>query len=165
MNGDELTAVQEELMAAQSELEQLRSEAADGEARGAHLEEQLSQARGELAQERDAAEARGKELAGLRERAELLQEQVRNSALRYREVSLRAMPELPEELVAGETVEDVDASMERARETVSKVRGHLESQAQAGRVPVGAPARSEPDLSALTAEEKIRIGLQQQDGE
>ena len=162
MNDEELTAVQEELMAAQSELEQLRSEAADGEARAAHLEEQLTHARDELAQVRHVTEARGEELAGLRERAESLQEQVRSSAQRYREVALRSMPELPEELVAGETVEEVDASVERARETVSKVRGHLESQAQAGRVPVGAPPRTEPDLSALTAEEKIRIGLQQQ---
>jgi hypothetical protein len=42
---------------------------------------------------------------------------------------------------------------------VAKVRGHIESQAQAGRVPVGAPARSGPDLSGLSAEQKIQHGL------
>jgi len=75
-------------------------------------------------------------------------------------VVLERSPELPGELVTGATVEEIDEAIGRAKETVSKVRGHLESQAQAGRVPVGAPPRSEPDLSAMSAEEKIKYGLQ-----
>ena len=86
---------------------------------------------------------------------------MRGSAERYRELALQQSPELPSELVAGESVEEVDEALQRARETVAKVRGHLESQAQAGRVPVGAPPRSGPDRSALSSEEKIRLGLQQ----
>ena len=164
MSDDELTAVQEELMAAQSELEELRAMAADREARAAHLEGQLSQLREELSQAKSETQAREGDLAGLRQQAEALQAQVRSSAERYREVTLQQSPELPAELVAGETVEEIDQTLQQARETVSKVRGHLESQAQAGRVPVGAPPRSGPDLSALSTEEKIRAGLRQSDG-
>ena len=80
------------------------------------------------------------------------------------ELALRVAPELPEELVTGETVEEVEQALQRARETVSNVRGHLESQAQAGRVPVGAPPRSGPDLAGMSSEEKIRYGLQQRTG-
>ena len=80
------------------------------------------------------------------------------------ELALRVAPELPEELVTGETVEEVEQALQRARETVSNVRGHLESQAQAGRVPVGAPPRSAPDLAGMSSEEKIRYGLQQRTG-
>ena len=161
MSDDELTVVQEELMAAQAEVERLELASADREARAAHLEGQLSELRQELGQSQSAVEAREQELAGTREQVETLRSQVRSSAQRYREAVLQQSPELPGELVTGETVEEVDEAIERARATVSKVRGHLESQAQAGRVPVGAPARSGPDLSAMSAEEKIRFGLQQ----
>jgi hypothetical protein len=85
---------------------------------------------------------------------------VRASAERYRALALERSPELPEELVAGETVEAIDEAIAQARETIAKVRGHIESQAQAGRVPAGAPVRSAPDLSGLSAEEKIRQGLE-----
>jgi chromosome segregation ATPase len=164
MSDDELTAMQEELAEARAELERLQVTAADREARAAHLESQQAQLQEELAQARSEAEARDQELTGLREQGEALQERVRSSAQRYRELALEHSPELPQELVTGETVEDVDQALQRARETVSKVRGHLESQAQAGRVPVGAPPRSAPDLSALSTEEKIRFGLQQGSG-
>ena len=161
MSEDDL---QEELAEARAELERLQVSAADGEARAAHLESQQGRLQEELAQVRSEAEARDQELTGLREQAEALQDRVRSSAQRYRELALEHSPELPQELVAGDTVEDVDQALQRARETVSKVRGHLESQAQAGRVPVGAPPRSAPDLSALSAEEKIRFGLRQGSG-
>ena len=161
MGDDELTVVQEELMASQAEVERLELSSADREARAAHLEGQLSELRQELGQSQSAVEAREQELDGAREQVETLRSQVRSSAQRYRETALQQSPELPGELVTGETVEEVDEAIERARATVSKVRGHLESQAQAGRVPVGAPARSGPDLSAMSAEEKIRFGLQQ----
>ncbi len=157
MSDEELTAVQEELAEARVELERLQVGAADSEARAAQLEAQEAELRHELAQANHEAEAREQELAGLRE-------QTKSSAERYRELVLQQAPELPAELVTGETVEEIDVALERARETVSKVRGHLESQAQAGRVPVGAPARSGPDLSALSPEEKIRFGLNQSSG-
>jgi len=154
MSDEELAAVQEELAAARSELEQLQTAVADREARATHVEEQLAEARDELAQIRNDAQSREQELA----------EQVRGAAQRYRALALEHAPELPEELVIGETVDEVDQSLERARETVSRVRGHLEAQTQAGRVPVGAPPRSGPDPATLTAEEKIRLGLQQGGG-
>ncbi len=151
--------MREELAAAQAELERLQVAAADREARATHLQEDLSQLRRELAEARSQAEAREQDAASLREASEGLRTQVRGAAERYRELALRDSPELPAELVAGETVEEVEQALERARETVARVRGHMESQAQAGRVPVGAPPRSAPDLSALTPEEKIRQGL------
>ena len=158
MSSDELTQVQEELAATQAEFEQLQVATADREARAAQLETQLSELREEVAQARGRAQAREQELG---EQARALEGQVQSAAQRYRELALQQAPELPAELVAGETVEEVDAALQRARETVSKVRGHLESQAQADRVPVGAPPRSGPDFSAMSTAEKIRYGLEQ----
>ena len=44
----------------------------------------------------------------------------------------------------GETVAELDAAVARARQTVAQVRQHLEQQAQALRVPAGAPVRGGP---------------------
>jgi chromosome segregation ATPase len=157
---DEPSELEEELVETRAELERLQATAADREARAAHAEAQLAELRLELTQARSDAEARGQALAAATERTQGLEAQVASAAQRYRGLVLQQSPELPEELVAGTTVEEIDEALERARETVSKVRGHLESQAQAGRVPVGAPARSGPDLSGVSAEEKIRRGLE-----
>ena len=68
---------------------------------------------------------------------------------------------MPAELVSGDNVDAVDQSVLQARQTVAQVRQHIEQQAQALRVPTGAPVRSAPDTSNLSAAEKIRLGLQQ----
>ncbi len=159
MSEEELDEVREELAAARVEIERLQTKVADREARAVHLESEVTQLREELTQARDETQTREQELTAQAERGQELEAQAREAAERYRELVLQQSPELPAELVAGDTVQQVDASLERARETVSKVRGHLESQAQAGRVPVGAPPRSGPDLSALSPEEKISYGL------
>ena len=151
---DELAATQEELAAARAELERLQETAADSEARATHVESQLTQANEEIELARSESEAREQDLTA----------QLQSAADRYRDLALEQAPELPAELVSGATVAEVDEALQRARETVSKVRGHLESQAQAGKVPVGAPPRSEPDLSGLSTEEKISYGLQQRAG-
>jgi septation ring formation regulator EzrA len=161
MSNEELSALQEELDAARAEVERLQESLADREARAAHVESQLAEARAELAQVRSESEAREAELAGLREREQSLAAQVQEAAQRYRALALQQAPELPEELVTGDSVDAIDEALQQARETVSKVRGHLESQAQAGRVPVGAPARSGPDPSSLSSDDKMRLGLQQ----
>jgi cell division septum initiation protein DivIVA len=158
MSNEELTDVQDELEAARAEVEALQVTAADRAARAAHLESELAELQRELQQARGEAEERDRLLAEQAGRAGALESQVRAAAERYRAVVLSQAPEL-EELVAGDTVDEIDASVARARETVSKVRGQLESEAQAGRVPVGAPPRRPPDLSGLTPAEKIERGL------
>ncbi len=151
---DDLTATQEDLAAAKAELEALQETAADAEAQKKKKKYQQTQANEELEVARGERDTREQDLVG----------QLQSAADRYRELALEQTPELPADLVSGGTVEEIDESLQRARETVSKVRGHLESQAQAGKVPVGAPPRSEPDLSGLSTEEKISYGLQQRTG-
>jgi septation ring formation regulator EzrA len=164
MNDEEVTLLQEELAQARAELEGLQTTVADREARAAHLELQLAGVRDELSTAQHDVETRDTELTTLRERSDALESSVRLSAERYRALALERSPELPEELISGSTVEEIDQAIDRARETVSKVRGHLETHAQATRVPVGAPVRSGPDYSALSAEEKIARGIEQRRG-
>jgi hypothetical protein len=77
----------------------------------------------------------------------------------YRDSLIKLNPELPAEMVGGDTVEAVDVSIASARALVSKVRQGLEAERAAGRVPAGAPARSEADYSGLSSREKIQIGI------
>jgi uncharacterized coiled-coil protein SlyX len=88
-----------------------------------------------------------------------LQQRLSGAAAKYRDLLLATAPEVPEELVRGETPEEVEASFAAAREVVVKVRRQLEAQAEAERVPTGAPARTPPDLGALSPQEKIAYAL------
>jgi len=78
---------------------------------------------------------------------------------KYRTRLLAESPEVPEELVRGETPEEVDASFAAARQMVDRIKQRLETQTGAERVPAGAPARGLPDLSSLSPAEKIAYGL------
>jgi hypothetical protein len=74
---------------------------------------------------------------------------------------LRAEPALPAEMITGDTLDAVDASVIAAREVVGRIRVHMESQASAARVPAGAPQRAAPDVSTMSPQQKIRHGLEQ----
>ena len=88
-----------------------------------------------------------------------LKQQLSVAAAKYRGLLLAGAPEVPTEMVGGETPEEVDASFAAAREMVEKVRRQLEAQAQSERVPTGAPARTPPDFGALSPQEKIAYAL------
>ena len=81
---------------------------------------------------------------------------------RYREAMLAADPDLPPDLVAGASIEEVDASIEAARAMVARVRERVEARRPQGRgFPAGAPAREPGGLTHLTARQKIAAGLQE----
>ena len=169
MTDEEIAALQDELAEAKTEVDRLQTMAADREARAAHLEETLAQIREEqsqlsasLLEAETQLAARDEEMAALRQEVEGLQASLRAAASKYRTVLLASQPDVPPDLVSGETVEEVDQQLEAALRMIAQLRDHLESQAQAVRVPTGAPARRAPDLSALSPAEKIVHGLSQQ---
>ena len=169
----EIDALRDQLADAQAEMERLQAQAADAEARAATLEERLAQAQAEIEslrshlgelesqlQARDAALAeRDQQLADLHPQIDALQEKLRQAAIRYRDARLAANPELPADLVTAETLEEIDEQFDAALKLVSEVRNRLQAESQAARVPIGAPPRRGPDLSALSPAEKIRLGL------
>jgi chromosome segregation ATPase len=170
---DEVALLQEQLGEARAEVERLQVAAADSEARAMQLEEvngemrgRLETVEGELAAERHRLDELDGQLAGAQtglaaaqQETQELHARLQAAAGKYREVLLAAAPELPEEMVAGDSIEELEAAAERARQTVRQVRDRMESQAQVGRVPAGSPPRGAPDFSALSPIEKIRLGL------
>ncbi|MDP3062117.1 MAG: hypothetical protein Q8O40_02710 [Chloroflexota bacterium] len=105
-----------------------------------------------LAEREARIQALEQEVVGLREQLELALE-------RYRDSLLKASPEVPEEMVQGDTVREVEEAHARARAMVERIRSQLEAKQARERVPPGAPLRTAPDLSGLSAREKIAQGL------
>lgn len=88
-----------------------------------------------------------------------IKQQVELAVGRYRSVLLAGSPELPEELVHGSTIEELDRSVESAKKIVEKVVSRIEARAPEARVPSGAPARRPADVSGLSAREKILYAI------
>jgi chromosome segregation ATPase len=163
---EEVVLLEEQLAAAHADVERLQAQLADLTARQSQHEAEVQELRGRLEASRAETEAarseaatQAGELERLTESMSSVETQGREAVQRYRAVVLEREPQLPGDLVTGETVGEVDAAVERARQTVAQVRQHLDQQAQALRVPAGAPARGSPDASELSAAEKIRLGL------
>ncbi len=88
-----------------------------------------------------------------------IKQSLSGAAAKYRAAVLAGAPGIPQELVKGESLDEVDASLELARGIVSRVRQQLEVEAEANKVPAGAPPRMPQDLSALSPAEKIAYAL------
>ena len=72
---------------------------------------------------------------------------------------LRVEPDVPEELIAGDSIEAIADSLTSAKELVTKIRKGMEAEISLARVPIGAPERAAPDLSALSPREKIQYAI------
>ena len=77
----------------------------------------------------------------------------------YRELVVRMNPGVLADMIAGDSIEGINESLASARAVMDKVRREVEADAARARVPAGAPQRTSPDMSALTAREKIQYGL------
>ena len=95
---------------------------------------------------------RDTEISGLKQQVEL-------AVGRYRSALIAGDPDLPEELLQGSTIEELDRSVESARKIVEKVASSIEARAPETRVPPGAPARRPADVSALSPREKILYAI------
>jgi len=149
----------DELARLRDELEQARGESERNELRRLEAEAENERLRAEAAAAGDAVAAFDADVSAMRDELTRADERLRDAAERYRRRILEAEPWLTPDLVSGETLDEIDAAVERARDVAARVRAQLETQAGAPRVPAGAPPRTGPDLSHMTPEQKIRHGL------
>lgn len=109
------------------------------------LEQRAEQARAEAAANGEAAAA--------------LRAQLADALDRYRVLLLRRDPDVPQELVYGESVGELESSYERASGLVEQLRLRAAERAAQERVPAGAPERRVANTAGLTPQEKIMLGL------
>jgi len=88
-----------------------------------------------------------------------IKQSLSGAVTKYRAAVLASAPGIPQEMVKGESLDEIDASLELARGIVIKVRQQLEVEAEANKVPAGAPPRMPQDISALSPAEKIAYAL------
>jgi hypothetical protein len=89
----------------------------------------------------------------------VIKQSLSGAVAKYRVAVLASAPGIPQELVKGESLNEIDTSLELASGIVSRVRQQLEVEAEANKVPAGAPPRMPQDLSALSPAEKIAYAL------
>jgi predicted ribosome quality control (RQC) complex YloA/Tae2 family protein len=143
----QLEEEQAALAEARAQLEQTMSEK---DARIVALEAQLSQAQ-------QAAES-------LRAEGVAISEANAQAIAKYLDAVKAANPAIPPDIIAGATIEEIDASVEKAQSIATAVKASLEAQAKETRVPAGAPARENINVEGLSPREKIVVGIQQKQG-
>ena len=134
----ELEELRRESDARKAELVQSQARLAEQEAAVAQLNAQIAAAQAEREQAQQAV---------LGEHRRALLAEHRGSVI--------------EDLVAGESIEALDASVERAREAHARIAEQVRQAAAAG-IPAGNPARSEPNVEGLSPQAKIAEALRRQ---
>lgn len=84
----------------------------------------------------------------------------RQAVARYREAILVAEPDLPPDLVRGESLEEIEESVETERLAVARIRERVSAERHRA-FPIGAPERSTLSQSLLSPQAKIAAGLQE----
>ncbi|TAK33751.1 MAG: hypothetical protein EPO21_11765 [Chloroflexota bacterium] len=151
------TAVRAHLAAAEERNERLRvleEQAEESTRMAGSLEEtrrRLESAEVGLHERDSLVGAQAGEIAGLKESLAATLEAYRKTT--------RAQVPSAAELIVGSSVEEIDASLERAQGVLAKVETELRERLATEKIPVGAPGRTGPDLSQMSPAEKIRYGL------
>ena len=157
----------------QEQYDQLKVELeAQVEAEKARAKEAVTQAtqplQGRIMELGGDLQAREEEIATLKTESETkdvsltqLQATLDGALAEYKSLVVSANPLFSEELIQGNTLDEIKASVEKANAVVGKVKASLESQANLTTIPAGAPAATPVDLSALSTREKITRGLQE----
>ena len=150
----------------EDELERLKVKATRLESLVADREAEIAQRDGQISGLEKDATQKDEQITSLKEsltesegRLKQLEESLSLAVKSHREALLDANPDIPEELIEGETIEAVEQSLARAKKLVDKVKQGLEAEAMQSRFPGGAPARTAPDLSALSPKEKIQYAI------
>jgi len=143
--------------AAEASLAEKDTRIAELQAEGEALRAEQSNLQASLSEATQGSEAVAAELASVKEaRAQAVS--------KYLDAVRLANPAIPRDIIAGDTIEDIDASLAKATTIAESVKASLEAQAKETRVPAGAPPRGGISLEGLTPREKIAAGIQQKEG-
>ena len=149
---DELNAARDRVAELEQEKEILTRELESGALRVTGLEQAVADRDGELVILKENVATSDRKLTGV---SSSLAQAVES----YQEQVAVANPDVPVELIAGDTIDAVNESLENARTLVDKVKQGIEAEASRVKVPAGAPQRAPLDLSVLSPREKIQYAI------
>ena len=150
---------EEKLERLKVKVSQLESLVASREEELASKDRQIAELEQAIAQKDSRITDLEQSLAAAVGRQQELEEGLSQTVNGYRAAVAGANPEIPEELISGETTEAIDESLASAKKLVSRVKQGLEAEAMQSRFPGGAPVRTALDTSALSPKEKIKYAI------
>jgi len=146
---EDIAAVKAQLEEEQKAKTALEEAMAEKDAKLAELEAALSEAK-------QGSEASATELASVKE--------ARDQAVsKYLGMAKASNPQVPQDIISGETIAEIDASVEKGKGLVASVKKTLESETAAAKVPAGAPTRGET-TEGMSNKDMIAAGLRQKGG-
>ena len=166
MTEEEVQALQTELETTRTEMESVKAEketlagemetilasGKDAEARVTELEQVIATRDSDIVTLKQAVvESDGK--------FDSVNDRLKNAVVAYKAVVVQANPYITEELITGNTIDELNQSVEKAKALIAQVKTSIEAEIASGKVPAGAPARTPPDLSALSPREKIQYAV------
>lgn len=150
----------------EEELEQARARIGEVEGLLARKDEELTKANTHISELEQVLADRDNQIATLKQSGAELEQKLTdvNNALTeaissYRALVVKTNPGVSEELITGDTIEEIDKSLASAQTLIERVRQELEAEIAAAKVPAGAPQRAPVDLSALSPREKIEYAI------
>jgi DNA repair exonuclease SbcCD ATPase subunit len=144
----------EDLQAIKAELEEEKKAKAAAEAVLADKDVRIVALESALSEAKRGSEATATELASVK--------QAKDQAVsKYLEAARALNSTIPQDVISGGTIEEIDASVRKALSIADAVKATLEAQAKEAKVPAGAPTRGEISLEGLSPREKIAAGIQQ----
>ena len=112
-----------------------------------------------LAQKDEELNAANSRIAELDEKVADTSNTLSQAVDSYKALAIKSNPGVVEELIGGENIEEINASVEKAKTLVVKVKQGIEEDAARIKIPAGAPQRKPIDLSALSPREKIQYAI------
>ena len=155
---------QSELTSTKEALEQAQSQLKERNAAFKPMEEELAIAKAQLTELTDQVTVLNENIIAKDKELTSANATLTSVTTRYKKAVLAAHPEIPEELISGNTITEIDSSLGKAITIVSKVQQNIQTKNKQMPVPAGAPPRGEPDLSGLSPHEKIIHGINQNKG-
>ncbi len=155
------SATGEQLTAALSQVEDLTRQLGERDAK-------MGELRTEISEKGAVVESQTQELAILQEAGKEtdsklsgLAESFTDAIKRYRDLALVTVPDAVADLVVGDTIDAIDASLAGAKLLVDKVKTSLEASASET-ISSGSPERTGENWRDKTPREKIQYGLNEQ---
>lgn len=143
---EELQGIKAQLAEEQQAKAALEEAAAGKDSRIAELETALSEAK-------QSSEATAAELAAASE--------AKNQAVaKYLTMARALNPNIPESIIGGESIAEIDQSVDKGKAIVEAVKKAMESEASAAKVPAGAPPRGGIPTEGMSPKEKIAYAIQ-----
>jgi chromosome segregation ATPase len=146
-----------ELAAIKAELEEDKKAIAAAQAAITDRDKRITELQATVSVVTQAGETAAGELAQAKEA-------YAKATARYLAMVKAANPTIPGDIIAGQTIEDIDASLAKAQSIATAITANLAAQAKEAKVPAGAPTRGEISTEGLSPREKIAAGIHQKGG-